>query len=378
MSAEALRVLEGGRAPRGWEELWIKDVWSQSELPHGDLASSYDGEDHIHFEGLLQTIAKNTAVRARAALTRVRIGPSATSWPVNGEKPTGGASRLVASEPQRTCTGAATNAYEGHDSFGSSGFQATLKVANELRVKTTPLKYLRAKKGDELRATPRCAQRRLVRDLRARVARLQRDRPDVVFALSYLDDAALVVQTMATRGYRPPAMLVYGAGYANPEFVARARAGNSGCGLDAAKPDGIISRSSGGWPTRGAAELKVARMFKQRLGASITDTTARSFTATIALATAINAAGSTDSTRIRDAMRSLDISADQTILPDHGITFDPRGQNEGALAVLEQMVGGRYITVYPPSEGRPPVRWPLRKGFGVPGHRKLSRARRGS
>ncbi|MGI9098029.1 MAG: tyrosine-type recombinase/integrase [Solirubrobacteraceae bacterium] len=63
MSAEALRLVEGGRAPRGWEELWVKDVWSRSELPHGDLASGYDGEDRIHFEGLLQPWLKEAAKR---------------------------------------------------------------------------------------------------------------------------------------------------------------------------------------------------------------------------------------------------------------------------------------------------------------------------
>ena len=41
MSAEPLRVLGGGGASGGWEKLWAKDVWRQSELPHGDLASTY-------------------------------------------------------------------------------------------------------------------------------------------------------------------------------------------------------------------------------------------------------------------------------------------------------------------------------------------------
>ncbi|MGE0141018.1 MAG: tyrosine-type recombinase/integrase [Ilumatobacteraceae bacterium] len=68
MSAEALRVLEGGRAPRGWEELWAKDVWRQDELPHGDLASTYRGSVYLHFEHLRQPWLKEAAkrwVRAR-------------------------------------------------------------------------------------------------------------------------------------------------------------------------------------------------------------------------------------------------------------------------------------------------------------------------
>ena len=69
MSAEPLRVLEGGCAPRGWEALWAKDVWRQSELPHGDLASSYSGEVLLHFERLRQPWLKEAAKR----WTRARL-----------------------------------------------------------------------------------------------------------------------------------------------------------------------------------------------------------------------------------------------------------------------------------------------------------------
>jgi integrase len=63
MSAEPLRVMEGGRAPRGWEALWRKDVWCQSELPHGDLVSTYRGEEFIHFERIGQPWLKEAAKR---------------------------------------------------------------------------------------------------------------------------------------------------------------------------------------------------------------------------------------------------------------------------------------------------------------------------
>lgn len=69
MSAEALRVLDGGRAPRGWEALWSKDVWRQDELPHGDLASTYRGLCYLHFERFMQAWLKEAAKRwARARL----------------------------------------------------------------------------------------------------------------------------------------------------------------------------------------------------------------------------------------------------------------------------------------------------------------------
>ena len=65
----ALRVLDGGGAPRGWEQLWAKDQWRQSELPHGDLVSTYRGEEFLHFERIAQPWLKEAAKRwARARL----------------------------------------------------------------------------------------------------------------------------------------------------------------------------------------------------------------------------------------------------------------------------------------------------------------------
>jgi hypothetical protein len=69
VSAEPLRVIGGGGAPRGWEALWRKDVWCQSELPHGDLVSAYRGEEFIHFERIGLPWLKEAAKRwARARL----------------------------------------------------------------------------------------------------------------------------------------------------------------------------------------------------------------------------------------------------------------------------------------------------------------------
>jgi integrase len=71
MTAEALRVLEGGRAPRGWEEPWARDQWHPRELPHGDLASVPGRGGILHFEGLVQPWLREAAKRwARARLLR--------------------------------------------------------------------------------------------------------------------------------------------------------------------------------------------------------------------------------------------------------------------------------------------------------------------
>jgi site-specific recombinase XerD len=68
VSAEPLRVIDGGVVPRGWEALWPRDVWFGSDLPHADLASRYRGEETLRFERIGQRWLKEAAkrwVRAR-------------------------------------------------------------------------------------------------------------------------------------------------------------------------------------------------------------------------------------------------------------------------------------------------------------------------
>lgn len=70
MTADALRVIDGGGAARSsWDALWAKDEWHQRELPHGDLATTYDREVVLRFGGLAQPWLKEAAKRwARARL----------------------------------------------------------------------------------------------------------------------------------------------------------------------------------------------------------------------------------------------------------------------------------------------------------------------
>ena len=63
MTTGALRVLDGGRAPRGWEALWAKDEWRQRDLPHGDLAIAYDREVVLRFDGIASPWLKEAAKR---------------------------------------------------------------------------------------------------------------------------------------------------------------------------------------------------------------------------------------------------------------------------------------------------------------------------
>lgn len=77
MTANALRLIDGGDAPDGWEALWAKDEWHQRELPHGDLATTYDREVVLRFGRLAQPWLKEAA--KRWARTRLLSSLSARS-----------------------------------------------------------------------------------------------------------------------------------------------------------------------------------------------------------------------------------------------------------------------------------------------------------
>jgi hypothetical protein len=131
------------------------------------------------------------------------------------------------------------------------------------------------------------------------VRQIQHYNPDIVFAVGYPPDAIAVVQTMKHRGYVPPALLAYGSGYLDDTFVKGVKAGNSACGLPAADPAGIITHAA--WASNISDQSKtaqrIAELFAQRYKRPMTSRAAIGFTTMLALAEAINNAGSTDSKR---------------------------------------------------------------------------------
>jgi site-specific recombinase XerD len=77
VTGTALRVLEGGGRLGAWAELFERDRWRQSELPHGDLSSKHRGDRTINFARIVQPWLKESA--KRWARTRLLAGTSVGS-----------------------------------------------------------------------------------------------------------------------------------------------------------------------------------------------------------------------------------------------------------------------------------------------------------
>jgi branched-chain amino acid transport system substrate-binding protein len=68
----------------------------------------------------------------------------------------------------------------------------------------------------------------------------------------------------------------------------------------------------------------------------------------MALAAAIEAAGSADRTKVADAVREMDLTTGPALLfPGHRLQFDAKGRRIGAEVVMVQWQGGRPVTVFP-------------------------------
>ena len=175
--------------------------------------------------------------------------------------------------------------------------------------------------------------------LSAEAQRLKAANADVLMPSSYTSDAILLMRSMAEIGYKPPAIMAQSAGFAEQSFIA------------AAGPlaEGVMSRSSfaiDAVKTRPAIPM-VNAAYKARNNKDLNDNTSRQVVAFQTLADAINRAGSAKPDDIRKALMATDIAGDQTIMPWEGVKFDETGQNVRATPVIQQIVNGNYITVFP-------------------------------
>jgi branched-chain amino acid transport system substrate-binding protein len=177
-------------------------------------------------------------------------------------------------------------------------------------------------------------------DMTSEVQRLRSANPDVVLPTSYIADAILMVRTFKDQNYVPKAILAQGVGFTEGAF------------LETVGADGnyILSREVFSADLREVKPIigQVNDLFNEKYGKNLEGATARSFTALIVLADAINRAGSTDPEAIRQALLATDIPAEQLIMPWEGVRFDPdTGQNVLGTGIIVQAFDGVYYTVWP-------------------------------
>jgi branched-chain amino acid transport system substrate-binding protein len=172
------------------------------------------------------------------------------------------------------------------------------------------------------------------------VQRLKAANPDVVLPTSYTSDAMLLIRTAKELDYNPRIVIAQDAGFNDPTF-------RETLGKDA---EGIISRAPFALDMADKIPLikDVDRLFRKYSNdRPVFDPPIRSFTGALVLFDAINRAGSTDPEKIRQALMATRIPARQLTMPWGDVEFGPDGQNKGVSAILTQIQGGDFYSIYP-------------------------------
>jgi branched-chain amino acid transport system substrate-binding protein len=186
-------------------------------------------------------------------------------------------------------------------------------------------------------------------DVSAQVLQLKQAQPDVIIFISYTADSILYMKTMKSLDYKAPMVLGDDSGFSDPSFIPAVH--------DVAQ--GAMNRSAWAIGKPGSPTAKINEMYKAKTGRDLDDTSARNMQGFLALAEAINRAGSTDPDKIRDALSKTDLKPDQLMMGYQGIKYDSTGQNILAATYLIQLHGNRYDLVWPDSAANAKLQWPM-------------------
>ncbi|HKE32794.1 MAG TPA: ABC transporter substrate-binding protein [Candidatus Angelobacter sp.] len=171
-------------------------------------------------------------------------------------------------------------------------------------------------------------------DYKAVLQRVKAANPDVIYFCSYLLDATTLMRQSQEIDLNPKYYTSAGTGFAAAEFPTEKGAGKN------AEYTFSVSQWLPEVPWAGSKEFD-AEFFK-RYGSHPAYHAIQAYAALKVAAQAINNAKSTDSTKIRDAIKNLNLP----MTPFGPVKFDANGQNQHTV-LITQVQGGKYKVVYP-------------------------------
>jgi branched-chain amino acid transport system substrate-binding protein len=175
-------------------------------------------------------------------------------------------------------------------------------------------------------------------DVQPQVLQLKEKNPNVVIFISYTADAILYSKTMKELGWKPAIMMADDAGFNDPAYVKQM----------GAQVEGLVSRSAFAEGKPGSIAAIADALYKKKSGGDgLDDGSARGLQGFLALADALNRAGSTDPAKLRAALIATDMPADQMVAGYNGVKYDAKGQNTLGSSLIIQMRGGKYVPVWP-------------------------------
>jgi branched-chain amino acid transport system substrate-binding protein len=172
-------------------------------------------------------------------------------------------------------------------------------------------------------------------DYKAVLRRVKDKNPDLIYFVSYLLDATTLMRQAQEVDLNPKYYTSAGGGFAAAEFPTAKGAGKNA--------EFTISVSQwlpeAPWP--GSKEFDA--VYFKRTNSHPQYHAMEAYQGLVTVAQAIDSAKSLDASKIRDAIKNIDIKT-SAFGP---VKFDTNGQNRHVL-LITQIQGGKYVVIYPP------------------------------
>ena len=188
-------------------------------------------------------------------------------------------------------------------------------------------------------------------NMSSEVQRIKASAPDIMMGASFVSESVLTMNTLKEQGYMPN-LVTNNSGYTDNQYITM-------LGADAEYTISRLLYCSDTAENNPRAAV-IEKMFNERTGiANMNDNTARAVQSAFVIADVLNRAGSTDPEAIRKAFTETNIPGDDLIVPWTQISFNAEGQNEYARALVCQIQGGKYVTVWPEAFASAELIWPI-------------------
>jgi branched-chain amino acid transport system substrate-binding protein len=181
------------------------------------------------------------------------------------------------------------------------------------------------------------------------VNKIKAAKPDLMFPVSYITDALLIIRTMKQLNVNA-SVFGGGAGYIIPDFY-------KDMGKDG---EYIYSAASWNYDINCGEVPKIAEAYEKRYGEFLMEHAGEAYVMIWVIADAVERAASTDPVKVRDAMAKTNLTKGPgSVMPGCHVEFDDKGWNKHVHPVMLQWQKGQLRTVFPESDSRVKPVWPV-------------------
>jgi len=221
-----------------------------------------------------------------------------------------------------------------NDTFGSSQATASTNLIGKFDM---PYKFAETISYDPT-----------TRDLSAEVRKAKSTNAELVWIITRLNDAIMIVQEMVKQRWQPMGIVSTGPGPYDDPFLKQL----------GKLSDDILNMVPWFDPNKTMSKLMIAAWSKKFPDRTLNTSVSHSFEATLIALDAHKRAGSAEPAKLLAALRTTNIAENVTVGP--AIAFNAKGQNEKTRNSAIQNRGGKLLSVAPAAAAVTKPIWPMR------------------